>query len=190
VIGQGITTLPAATFSSDSDLVSVTIPDTVTSIGGGAFTGCDSLTNIVIPASVTNINNGLSSSGLQNIFFLGNAPTIPYLTAFIGDPATAYYLPGTSGWTNFLNLSPGIPLVEWDALISTTDGHFGFQGNQFGFDVVASKGLPIIVQSSPTLISTNWATLGAVTLTNGSLYYSEPFQTNSPTRFYRVSWPD
>ena len=39
-------------------LVSVTIPNSVTSIGGYAFYSCDNLTSITIPNSVTSIGDG------------------------------------------------------------------------------------------------------------------------------------
>lgn len=42
-------------FSGCSDLKSITIPDTVTSIGSHAFRGCTSLTSITIPDGVTSI---------------------------------------------------------------------------------------------------------------------------------------
>lgn len=42
-------------FSSCSNITSIVLPNSVTSIGGNSFEGCDSLTNITIPNSVISI---------------------------------------------------------------------------------------------------------------------------------------
>ena len=44
-------------FRNCSDLASVTIPDSVTSIGNLAFFGCSGLTSVTIPVSVTSIGD-------------------------------------------------------------------------------------------------------------------------------------
>lgn len=46
-------------FSSCSNLISITIPSTVTSVGHGAFYSCTSLTTIEIPYSVTSVGVGV-----------------------------------------------------------------------------------------------------------------------------------
>ena len=48
----------APAFDSITSLISVSIPDSVTSIGSYAFSGCTSLTSITIPSSVTSIGSG------------------------------------------------------------------------------------------------------------------------------------
>lgn len=55
-----VTTIGNSAFY-DSDLTSIAIPESVTSIGGCAFKGCSSLTSIIIPKSVTSI--GYSAFG-------------------------------------------------------------------------------------------------------------------------------
>ena len=53
----------------ESDVTSVTIPESMTSIGEGAFSYCTGLTRITIPESVTNIGEGAFSfcAGLTSI---------------------------------------------------------------------------------------------------------------------------
>lgn len=55
--GYPVTEIYFGAFEGRSDLTSVTIPDTMTSIGAGAFNACSSLTSITIPESVTNIGD-------------------------------------------------------------------------------------------------------------------------------------
>ena len=56
-------------FESCYDLVSVSIPNSVTKIGSGAFRGCSGLTSIEIPCNVTSIGGGafIGCSGLTSI---------------------------------------------------------------------------------------------------------------------------
>ena len=53
-----VTSIEEFTFSSCSNLTSVTIPNSVTSIGNRAFSGCGNLTSITIPNGVTSIGEG------------------------------------------------------------------------------------------------------------------------------------
>ena len=78
----GLENIPSDTFSRCIKLVSIKIPESVTSIGKAAFAECTSLTTIEIPASVTSI--GVSAFGrctnLTNI-------EIPESVTSIGDSA-------------------------------------------------------------------------------------------------------
>ena len=60
-------------FSNCENLISVEIPNSVTSIGASAFRGCTGLTSIIIPTSVTSIERStfISCSKL-NSYYLGN----------------------------------------------------------------------------------------------------------------------
>ncbi len=46
------------TFKACDNIVSITIPSTVTTIGKDAFMGCSSLSKITIPNSITSIADG------------------------------------------------------------------------------------------------------------------------------------
>ena len=108
-------------------------------------------------------------------------------SAFAVDPsATAYYLPGTTGWSAF-SANTGLPAVLWNPVIQTADGSFGVRANQFGFNITGTPNIPIVVQAADNLANPVWTSLQSLTLTNGSYYFSEPFQPASPARFYRIT---
>ena len=77
-IAEGSTKIPDSAFEDRSDIISVAIPETVTSIGDSAFEGC-ALTTVDIPDSVTAIGNNAFHSN--------------YYTEFIEiDPTFGYYV--------------------------------------------------------------------------------------------------
>jgi hypothetical protein len=124
-IPDSVTNIGVSAFYSCSNLASVAIPSSVRSIGDDAFAYCASLANvtisngvpnigeyafayctnlasITIPASVSSIGEWAfeDCSNLAGVFFEGDVPTADS-TVFSGDKnATAYYLPGASGWSN------------------------------------------------------------------------------------------
>jgi hypothetical protein len=190
ILGNGVTSISGGLFSQ-TGLTSVTIPGTITSIGDEAFAGCASLTNVTIAASVTNIGYSAFSpaiiglDGLVSFFFLGNAPAVED-GYFAGFNATIYYLPGATGWSSVFY---GFPTVVWNPLIQGGGASFGVSNNQFGFNITGTANIPIVVEACANLAGAVWTPLQALTLTNGSYYFSEPLQTNSHGRFYRISSP-
>lgn len=60
-------------FSNNSELKTVTLPDTVTTLGANAFANCTSLEAIFIPASVTSIERRAfyGCNNLKDIYYLG-----------------------------------------------------------------------------------------------------------------------
>jgi hypothetical protein len=79
IIGLPVTTIGWYAFSL-RNMISIIIPNSVTTIGEGAFSHCSSLTSITIPNSVTNIGNSVFS-----YCFLLNNVTIPDSVTTIGD---------------------------------------------------------------------------------------------------------
>ena len=65
-----VTRIDAHAFEND-DLVSITLPDTITSIGDYAFAGCSSLKSLIIPKNVSNIGTHAFANcgGLSSVEF-------------------------------------------------------------------------------------------------------------------------
>jgi hypothetical protein len=102
------------------------------------------------------------------------------------DYATVYYLPGTTGWGTTFG---GRPTVLWNPQFQTGAPTFGVQNNQFGFTVSGTTNIPIVLEATTALARPLWVNLQTCTLTNGSIYFSDPTWTNYPNRFYRIRSP-
>ena len=144
------------------------IPNSVTSIAGWAFAGCTSLTGV---------------------YFQGNAPSADS-TVFSGDNnATVYYLPGTTGWSDF-SANTGLSVALWflpNPLI--LNNSFGVKTNLFGFIISWATNVPVVVEASTNLANPAWIPLATNTLIGGSSFFSDPQWTNYPARFYRLRSP-
>jgi hypothetical protein len=210
-IGNSVTNIGEDAFA-DTSLTSVTIPNSVTTIGSYAF-GYTGLTNLTIPNSVTMIGDyafwdtGLTSvtignsvttigsyafgyTGLSTIYFQGNAPT-PGSSVFYRSAPEVYYLPGTTGWAQFLS-EVGLSGSTWflpNPLILNTEPRFGVQTNGFCFMISWATNTSVVVVASTNLASLAWIPLQTNTLTNGSYYFSDPQWTNFPSRFYQLNRP-
>ena len=132
---------------------------------------------------MTNIELGAFSrcTSLTNVYFLGNAPSAGS-SIFTNDPATVYYMPGTTGWgTTFGDR----PTVCWNPQAM----NLGVQSNSFGFIITGSSNLVIVVEACTNLAEGAWILLSTNTLTGGVSSFSDPNWTNYPSRFYRFRAP-
>jgi hypothetical protein len=186
-IGNGVTSIGISAFYECTSLNSVKIPNSVTNIMDRAFGDCTSLNSVTIGSSVSSIGVLAfgSCSNLTSVYFKGNAPTVGS-AALDNDNATVYYLPGTTSWGTTFG---GLPTVPWNPLIQASDASFGVRNNQFGFNITGTANIPIVVEACTDLTTSVWTPLQTLTLTNGLFYFSEPVQTNSPGRYYRISSP-
>ncbi len=185
-VPNSVTNIGDFAFAWCTSLNNVTIGNNVTSIGEAAFDGCTSLTSITIPNSVTSIGEAAfyGCTGLTGVYFQGNAPTVGE-SAFSGDNATAYYLPGITGWrTTFF----GCPTAVWLPQAQTRDASFGVRTNRFGFNINWASGRVVVVEAC-SLANPIWVPLQTNTLTGGSCYFGDPDWTNYPARCYRLRSP-
>jgi len=76
-----------------------------------------------------------------------------------------------------------------DFTIQSFGANFGLSNNQFGFNIVGPPKVSFELEACSNLASPVWVPLQTLTLSNGSFYFSEPFQPNAPARFYRIGSP-
>jgi len=190
-IPNSVTNLGWQAFYHCTSMNRVSIGNSVTGIQYGAFFACTGLTNVMIPKSVSSIGSSAFDAcfSLTSMYFQGNAS--PYFSPDMcfGDMLTIYYLPGTTGWDSLFPYYFGVPGVLWNPAIQTTNATFGVFSNQFGFNITGTTNIPIVVEASTNLAGASWTPLQTCTLTNGSIYSSDPQWTNYPTRVYRISSP-
>ncbi len=208
-IPASVTSIGGGSFTGCTNLTNVTIPGSVLGIGPYAFYDCWSLTNVTmgdgvqfigqrafnycynlhsltIPASMVYIQDSFWFCYHLNLYFEGGPP-IFQATFWQGTNPRfyqPYFLPGygVSSWgERFASV--------WYPTIRTGDGSFGVQSNQFGFNISWASGQVIVVEASTYLTNPVWTSLQTNTLSNGSFYFSEPFQSNTSGRFYRLRMP-
>jgi hypothetical protein len=120
-IGSGVTNIGEDPFSQDSSLIAinVNISNLAYSSGAGVLFNRSQTTLIQYPCGLSGsytVPNSVTSIGddaftycpsLTSLYFMGNAPNVDSITSE-DNPATVYYLAGTSGWSSFFD---GLPTV-------------------------------------------------------------------------------
>jgi len=184
IYGLPITGIGTNAFFDCLSLTSVTIGNGVTSIEDDAFRYCTSLTSVTIGSNVTSIAAFAFSScwSLAAVCFEGNAPVQHTAVFYQDNQATVYYLPGTVGWGALFG---DLETMLWNPQAQAA----GVRTNGFGFNITGTTNIPIVVEASTNLQGASWTSLQSCTLTNGSIYFSDPQWTNYPTRFYRIRSP-
>jgi hypothetical protein len=139
---------------------SYTIPDTVNTVGDAAFAQSAGLLSVTVSGSVTNLDNSAfwACTALGSIYFLGNAPNLSVSTPIgpresDGTPVfgpenglTAYYLPGTSGWSNMFAATPeGEMAVPTVAATSPSQFNYTTNGGNIMITGYSGPGGAIIV---------------------------------------------
>ena len=74
----------------------------------------------------------------------------------------------------------------WNPQAQTSDASFGVRTNKFGFNITGTTNIPIKVAACTNPANPTWFPLQTCTLTNGSIYFSDPQWTNYPARLYRI----
>jgi hypothetical protein len=186
-MGNNLKRIGSSAFQSCGELMNVTIPEGVTNVGTGAF-AWSGLRSITIPRSVTRIENYAFNmcTVLSAVGFWGDAPSLGY-NAFGGDDnATAYHLPGTTGWGAYYGYIPTAPWALPFPVILSSGPSFGIRTNRMGFRISWATNVPVVVEASALLNNPAWSALSTNTLVGGWSHFSDPHWTNYSSRFYRV----
>jgi hypothetical protein len=83
----------------------------------------------------------------------------------------------------------GRPMALWDPQVQTSAPSFGVRTNRFGFNIIGTADIPIVLEACSNLANPAWVSLKTCTITNGSIYFSDPAWVNYPRRFYSIRSP-
>jgi len=211
IIPPGVVILGNGAFGNGIPITSLIIPDSVqtigdfafnvaaitylqmgasvTNIGQGAFLGCNKITSTVtMPKTLLYIgNDGFSACWrVPGIFFQGDAPALGYAALSYNSGVTAYYLPGTLGWSNQLG---GIPARLWNPWMQPISSGSEPENKTFAVNITGTTNIPIVVEASTNLDDSTWTKLFSGVVTNGTIDFTDPKSTNYSRRFYRIRSP-
>jgi hypothetical protein len=183
-LGTNLQSIGDSAFQDCYNLTSITLPNSVTNLGFSVFYSCFSLTNVVIGSGLTSIGFQVFSYcvNLAGVYFTGDAPGMNSDVFDDDSAATAYYLPGTTGWGATFD---ELPTALWLPQIVAS----AVRTNQFSFYVDWASGQNVVVGGCTNLSNPIWSPLQTNMLTGSPWYFSDPQWTNYPSRFYRASSP-
>jgi hypothetical protein len=191
-IPDSVTWLGFSAFASCTSLTTVALGNGLTSIALYAFSNCTGLVTVTIPASVGSIMTEAFAycTSLTGVYFLGHAPLVDEDVFEGAENVVVYYVPGATGWGPTFG---GRPTMLWSSgpPVVNPNPNPGVLTNGFGFTITGPPGRLVIVEACTNLTINNpfWFLVGTNTLTGGSVYFTDPYWTNYPARFYRVRWP-
>jgi hypothetical protein len=128
-IPGSVTSVGDYAFSPCPGLTHLTIAgNALTSIGNDTFYGCPSLISVTIPNSFVRIGDAAFGhcNNLTRAYFTGNAPLSGngQFEAFQASSlATVYFLPGMTGWGDFIWQSPNCSLESDNAIGCHPNGY-------------------------------------------------------------------
>jgi len=190
-IPDSVTDIDRAVFEGCTSLVSITMPGGLTTIRDNVFEGCTSLISVTVPASVSSIGQDAFNRcySLAGVYFQGNAPVLAESVFGSDDNATAYYLPGTTGWGPVFGGLPTAPWLLPYPVILTSSPAFGVHTNAFTFIISWATNASVVVEACTNLGNGPWYPLSTNTLNGGLSYFTDPESSNHVVQFYRVRWP-
>lgn len=108
-IPDNITTISSNAFANASKLASLTLGSGLTALASGVFSSSKALTSVEIPANITSIetNNFTAALALQNIYIRGSQVLRKSASTFTGLPSSVNF------WFNFEDLPYYVTATNW-----------------------------------------------------------------------------
>jgi hypothetical protein len=215
-IPNSVTSIGGDAFADCYSLTGVYFQGNAPSLGSSVFDGDNNATAYYLPGTKgwnPQVQTGGTSFGVQTNQFgftiAGNSNLGVVVEACTNLTQPAWSPVGTNTltagasffsdpqWTNyparFYRLCgltfAALPAVLWNPQVQTSGASFGVGTNGFGFTIVGSSNLVIVVEACTNLANPLWFPVGTNTLTGGSSYFSDSQWTNYATRFYRLRSP-
>jgi hypothetical protein len=73
--------------------------------------------------------------------------------------------------------------------IPAGSNNLGVSMRRFGFKIMRTASIPIVIAATSNLAAPLWTPVLAVTLTNGLFYFAESMPAGAPGRYCRISAP-